>query len=416
VNSTSTLISCVVGIAAFAGGWFALNRPAAEQPTEPKRIPEFVKPADAPKPDAKPEPKAEPKPEPKPEPPAPLVLARWAVPVAVLNGKEDRGSNGVKTLAVSNDGERVMVGTAHFIDIWHKGDRAAVRAQLPRVETVFLAPDASRGYIVASDPTRVETYDRDGRKVNSWQPPRPLPGWHARMEFGGFHPVNHKFTISVNCEKTHGFYEFDANGTAALKVPFATSGEVYSCQKLFPQVEGGYLVHYEPNFDEKQPRGLVRVSATGKFAHAPRIPAVKDAKDHFRDIAVSQDGRFAALIQGRTLTVYDARTGAELFSWSKQYYYAAECRFVQNRVVLWAGSDYQMWKSQFGSVMQVSVPPAMLIQFDPVTQKRVSEFVIGETNFGCDYFALSPDGSKLALATEKEVLVLDATRAFRPVK
>jgi hypothetical protein len=417
--STSVVGAILVAAAAFGAGVFALNRPAAEQPAEPKRVPEFVKPADPPKPDApKPEPKAEPKPEPKPEPPPPpLVLARWAVPVAVANGKDDRGENSPKTIAVSDDGERVLVGAAHLLDIWRKGNPAPVRAQPKRGERAFVAPDASRGYLIAHDPTRVETYDRDGRAVGSWQPPEPVRGWHARIEFGGFHPTSHKLTVGLNREGAHGFYELNpSTGTGTCVLPLKTNGEVFSCRKLFPQPDGGWLVHYEPDTGSKtEVRGLARRSASGALTRAPQIPDAKSAKEHhFRDIAVSQDGKHVAIIQQRDVTVYDVRTGAALLEWSKQYYFATSCAFAQNRLVVRAASDYEKWHTQGGSVVGVSAPPALLLQIDVSAKKTVSEFVLGDTKFPGAAFALSPDGTKLALANDKEVVVLDATRAFKP--
>lgn len=418
----SAFAAAALCVAVFVGATVAMKaaRPQPE-PATAEVAPPPAEPAAAARPEphqpAPPPPAkaaSEPPRPPAPQPPNP-VLARWGVPAVRVDGREDSFATDPQTVAVNNAGTRVMVATSRLVDVWEKGRAAAVRLQPKRISGAFVSPDASRAYIVNDELEALETFDAAGKRVGSWAPPPVKPGWHLRFDYTGFHPTTGKLTIGVHYAAPDGFYTVSPEtGQGTLALRFAEGGDVFSCRRIFPLTDGRYVAHYEPEAGVRVPPGVYELGTDGKPRTSPRIPAEVGKNERIRTAAVSADGRLVAAVVGRELTLWDAHGGTRLFTWAKEYYYPYACAFTRDRLLIAAASDYEEWHTKMGSVVGVNRVPGLLQLYDLGTRKPVGEFRPSDHRLPARVVALSPDGSKLALAGGKEVAVIDAEVAFGP--
>lgn len=405
----SSIFAAVVGVGVFAGAFVFLN-PQQERPAEvatelhPVHVNPPAEPAPQP-PAPQPQPKAEaepPAPPPKPRPA--LVVARWAVAKAVVDGREDGFATRPEHLAVSDDGTRVVVGASRFVDLWQKGEAAAVRIQPKRWQGAFVAPDAARAYVVGESGA-LETWDTaTGKRLATWAPQSSRTGWAPRYFAHGWHPTTHALSVVAQSPDACGFY--DISPTTGQGTRTAPIKELHECADdiaLFPLRSGGYVTHFGPSRLNAE-RGLVFVARDGTRTRGPHIPEDDKKFGYSLHPALSADERYAALCAERKLAVWDMRTGKRLLEWEKEYYFATQTAFVGSRVVVRAASDYY----------RVVGPgfPVLLQMYDVPTCKKLGEFVPHNAGLPSSVFAFSPNGKYLALANDKAVVVLDAAVAF----
>lgn len=353
-----------------------------------------------------PAPKVE-KPAERPKP-RPVVLARWGVARATVDGREDGGATDPQRLAVADDGTRVVVATSRLVDVWTKDRAAALRIQPKKWQDGFVGPDAARAYVVTADPTALETWDTAlGQRVATWNPPSSSKGWAPRYFAHGFHPDTHALTVMAQSPDNCGLYDVSpVTGRGARTVPFKQMHEVADVLAVFPLRDGRYLTHYGPSMPNAE-RGFAWLGRDGARTRSPKLPADEKGFGYSQHPAVSQNEKYAALAGNRQLTVWDARTGAELWTWSKQYHFVSWCAFTRDRLVVWAASDYVAigggsGPRGLGSVLQM---------YDVPARKLLGEFRPGDDLPG-QAVAFSPNGRYLALADGKGVAVLDAGAAF----
>lgn len=408
MSRTSGRFAALLALAASAG--CDPTRPGAPAP-EPAAAPAVVAPPVAPKPAVPKPPEA--KPAAKPPAPRDPVLARWAVATATVDGREDGWATAPKGVAVNDAGTRVVVRTTRLVDVWEKGRGAALRIQPKGLSQAFVAPDASRLYVVADDATELETWDPAGRRVGAWQPPRPK-GARPRFEGGGFDPATGRLVVGVRVPSGEGFYEVSpADGAGRLAVPTPDGLDCYASRVLFPLPGGGLLVNYAGDPGAKRPHGVYAVSAAGAFA--PVLAAAEASKQGvIHQMSASADGRhFALVADGGVLKVWDRRSGACVLDWAAQYYHPYAAHFGGGRLLVAAGSRYEKWTTNgLGAVQGVSALPAVLHLYDVPSLRKLGEFTPREHKLPVRALALSPDGSKLALADDKAVAVADVAAAF----
>jgi hypothetical protein len=419
----SVLIALAIGVSVFVGSTFAINRlrvdpePEAEAPAaEPARpAPEKKVAPPAPKKAAPPEPE---------QPRQPLVLARWAVPK--LTGEDakvpfasyDWYPSGI---AVDNAGSRVMVPNRKAVDVWRVGQTVPLRVQPKKLHEVYVAPDAARMYLVAGgEPKELLTHDSDGKLVGSWTPPLGPKNWHGFHD-AGFDPTTSKFHISVHrsTEAPKGnfytvqFFEVysvsPVTGQGTMVARLDSTQFIYNRSYAPHPHTGGLFVNISGFGDIEYTAGLHRVTG-GVVRKADRLPLSATPN---RPVVSADGRRVADSTEGNwKLRVFDTRDGRTLFGWEKEYYQSSAWRFVGDRLAIYATSSYGVMTIGIGSAGGPKALPPLLQMYDLATGKLLGQLNPRALKLPEGVFAFSPDGTKLALASEKEVVVLDATVVF----
>lgn len=341
------------------------------------------------------------------------VLARWAVPKATADGKEDPHGTFPENVAVDDAGARVLVQTHRLVDVWRAGNPAALRVQPASIRGAHVAPDAARMYFVHDERAKLslETCDADGRRVGVWEGD---PNKWREFRAAGFDPVTSELTVEVGYDNKEALYAVSpATGRPRLVRALTDDAHGHFVDRIFPH-SGGHLLQFHTFQGEDRPPGLYAVTADGGVRRTAAVPPGSQPSTVLRRPAVSPDGRRVAVPAGTGhVRVWDLASGRRLLEWQLDYYHPTACFFVNGRVVIAARSRYEKW-SMGGpfSVTSVTPLPALLQMYDPDTAKPLGQFRPSDYKLPEAAFAFSPDGSKLAVAGTQEVALLDTNRAF----
>lgn len=430
MNPKSAVMAVLVGAGVFGAATLLMSRDRPAEPGAGAPAP-VVEAAREPAAEAKREPAAPVEP-PKLKPPAPApapksapakspVVAAWAVPVPVIDGREDKVAAWPRAVSVNNAGTRVMVATGRLLDVWEAGTAAPALRHVPKsYRNLYAAPDASRFYVLGSfgfDPLKLEVFGPTGQRTAKWEPALVPKGQFQQFEYAGFHPTTGEMTVGLwadgpKADGVSGLYAIDpTTGQGRPVAKFEKGYDAASCRDLRPLPGGGCAVNFVPVGQSKRAAGVYVIAPDGAFRAPPGVVAPKDV----RGLATTADGHHLAVL-GEGLRVWDRRDGRCVADWKRPYYYPYACATAGDRLLVAAGSEYErVTTNQWGGVMgSHGRLPVILHLYELPSMKPLGELKPSDFKLPTEVFGFSPDGKKLALAGSGSVAVVDVGTAFAP--
>lgn len=323
-----------------------------------------------------------------------LVLARW-------EKAADSSRERPEAVAVDNAGSRVLVQVPRGVNVWAAGDPKARRVQPKNARRAFVAPDAAHMYFVNSEKSgwRLETCDADGKRIGVWGPD---PNRRCELGAVGFHPTTHELTVGIGFEEGYALQAVSsASGQPQPARVLTHAADAPHADRLFPHA-GGHMIHFHTFQGAGHPPGLYALTAAGAVERTAAVPTDSATSAVLPRPAVSPDGHRVAVLDGNTVRVLDLTTGRRVFSWEQAAHRPQACWFAGGRLIVAATAER-------GSA---AARPTLFQTYDLGSSRMVGQFRPGNHALPEAAFAFSPDGSKLALASGDEVVLVDANVAF----
>ncbi len=355
-----------------------------------------------------------------------VLLKRWKVPT-LSRPKDPFYFCKMSSVAINNEGTRVIAHYLPFVDIWdtQKGSnlRLCPEPYADLTGGAIIAQDASRIYMWNIVAKKLETYNEKGARISS------LPQFgFAAMEIKrlGYDFSTRDFALGgryydastpaserrPQSSGEQGIFQFDPD-TGALKMHVFMKDlwDVQEINKLLRLPNGQFLAYYGGFRPNRQ--GLFRIDKDETFTKIADIPSKELGFCH--DMTSSPDGRYAAFRGANRLEIWDLAAKKRILDYRKEYRYAHACRFTGDGNFVIASVKQPIKDIATSGLTGGGIPKTGTIEMLAIPSLRV----LGELNLA-DYelpdwvfaFAFSPNGKRMVVTDTKQVAVIEVARAF----
>lgn len=388
------------------------EEPAVTRPRSPRRPVEVSKKSDPEEDENKPASKPADKPTDRSTVPANLVLKRLKTPpLDVPKGRIHIPAT--NSVAINNEGTRVIVENHPAVDIWDTVKLSLVRVQPEPVGGLgggaIIAQDASRVYVRNDTGKKVDTYNGDGLQIGSG----PLIGFAPPfgLKRPGYDFARRDYVMGSRLPAECGVFLFDADdGALRNVVKIKDIWDVERCSGLVRVPGGDFLAYYNPKGANTR-GGLHALARDGTLTKVPGIPS-KDMKI-VNDLAISPDGRRLAVRGADRLEVWDLQDKKLVLDWRQEYRTPLAARFTGDGrlAVLSVKTSIQeiATSGRTGGWVNHS---ARLDVLEVPSLRVAGELNLAEFDALTPAFAFSPNGKRLVVADWKQAVLIDVDHAF----
>lgn len=352
------------------------------------------------------------------------TVRTWKVPP--LNLPKDRIDLQVTpSVAISDDGTRVIVQNHPAVDFWDPASARNVRVLPPDVAQLsgaILAQDASRAYVRNEKTKKVETYDGTGALISNL----PAIGFVGfGLQRAGYDCSSRDFVLATKnydlpskggkgrtVPTETGIFEFDPDGgDPRLVVPIKDVWDTHNVQRLLRLPGGEFLAYYNTTRPGKNLRGLFTIAKDGTFTNVPGLPS-KDMA-HVTDVTISPDGRYLAFLGSNRLELWDLPDKKRLLDWREEYRFPRMVRFTGDGRLAIASMETTLKAAATSNLSPGPVANSTRIDVLNTFSLRVAgQLYLADFDLPDQAFAFSPNGKRMVLADGKRVAVIDVDAAF----
>jgi hypothetical protein len=352
-------------------------------------------------------------PDSKPAPAEGQILKRFMVPmIDVPEGKHHFPM--ANSVAINDDGTRVIVDNRPAVDVWDTASGTCVRAKTTQDSErmgcdVIIAQDASRFYVRNDKTKKVDAHDARGALTGSapqigFAPPHGLkrPGYD-------FAPRD--YIMGSKLPGDVGIFTFDPkSGAQRIVVRIKDIWDVERCQGLVRRPGGDFLTYYHSGRPD-QHLGLYVVSTSGKFTKVPGIPS-KGMKAVDK-VSLSPDSRYLMFQGLDRLEVWDVQARQLVVDWRQPYRTPLNGRFTgEGRLAVLSVKTNLKEIATSGLTGGYENHTARLDVLEIPSLRVAGQLNLSEFDALIPAFAFSPNGKRLVVADWDQVVLVDVESTF----
>jgi len=352
------------------------------------------------------------------------ALSRWKVPP--LSPPKGRIYFAKMTsVAINNDGTRVIAQNFPFVDIWDTQKVSNVRlCPEPYADLnggAIISQDASRIYIWNTDAKKVETYNEKGARISSL-PQLGFASLNLQRLGYDFSPRDFALGSRLYDASTpasdrrpqspgeNGIFQFDPDtGALRIHVFMKDIWDVNEIKQMVRLPNGQFLAFYAGPRPGRQ--RLYRIDKDETFTKISDIPS-KELKAVW-DMASSPDGRYVAFLATNRLEVWDLANKKLILDWRQEHRIPRACRFTGEGNFVVSSVQTNIKDPATSSLTGGYINNTSRIDMLEIPSLRVlGELNLGDFDLPNTAFAFSPNGKRMVLSDWKQVAVIDVGRAF----